>query len=321
MRLRTAFVLALAAGAAAAAWGAWTWQNGEPEAAAYRAVHAERRELRVTVLASAVVQPQNRVEVRPPIAGRVEDVIAREGQRVRKGQVLARMSSSERAALLDAARVKGAQELAHWEELYKATPLLAPLSGTVIARNAEPGQTVTATDAVLVLSDRLIVKAQVDETDIGRVALRQEAVVSLDAYPAEKIPAGVDHIAYEAVTVSNVTVYEVDVLPERVPEFMRSGMTANVTFVVAERADALVLPAEAVQREGESAFVLAPAPGHREPERRQVEVGLTDGKSVEILAGLGERDTALVPVFRLPDEAGGGSSPFFPFGGGRSRGK
>ncbi|MGH7858655.1 MAG: efflux RND transporter periplasmic adaptor subunit, partial [Candidatus Binatia bacterium] len=194
-----------------------------------------------------------------------------------------------------------------------------PLSGTIIARNVEPGQTVTATDAVLVLSDRLIVKAQVDETDIGRVALRQEAAVTLDAYPAEKIPARVDHIAYEAVTVNNVTVYEVDVLPAHVPEFMRSGMTASVTFVVAAREAALLIPAEAVQREGDEVFVLAPAAPKRAPLRRPVETGLSDGKNVEILAGLDAGDAALVPVLRLPEAANGGSSPFLPFGGSRRR--
>ena len=43
------------------------------------------------------------------------------------------------AALLDAARAKGPEELAHWEELYKPTPLIASLNGVIIARSIEPG--------------------------------------------------------------------------------------------------------------------------------------------------------------------------------------
>ena len=52
-----------------------------------------------------------------------------------KGQILAWMSSTERAALMDAARSKGPEEVSRWEELYRPTPILAPIRGTVISRN------------------------------------------------------------------------------------------------------------------------------------------------------------------------------------------
>ena len=300
---------------AAGALATWSWREAESESPAYRVIHAERGLLTVTILASGVAKPQNRLEIKPPIAGRIEDVLVREGDRVKKGQVVAWMSSSERAALLDAARAKGADELARWQELYKATPLLAPLPGTVIARQVEPGQTVTAADSVFVLSDRLIVSAQVDETDIGQVRLGQPAEIVLDAYPDTTIGARVDHVAYEAITVSNVTVYEVDVLPERVPDFMRSGMTANVTFVVARHEGVVLLPAEAVRREAGGPVVLVPGPGGLgDPEERAVETGAGDGRQVEIVSGLGEGDVVLVPDLSLPQGASGGGSPFFPFG-------
>lgn len=92
----------------------------------------------------------------------------------------------------------------------------------MIVRAVEPGQTVTSVDAVIVLSDRLIVKAQVDETDIGRVKTGQKATVSLDAYPREEIGADVDHISYESKLVNNVTTYEVDILPGEVPAVFRT---------------------------------------------------------------------------------------------------
>src|SRR5262249_54993338 len=147
----------------------------------------------------------------------------------KKGQVMAWMSSTERAALLDAASARGEDELKQWEELYRPTPILAPIPGTVIARNVESGQTFTVSDAVLTMSDRLTVKAQVDETDIAQIALKQRASIVLDAYPQEKLDAIVDQIAYDAKTVNSVTTYVVDVLPRNTPKFMRSSMTANVT--------------------------------------------------------------------------------------------
>ena len=85
----------------------------------------------------------------------------------------------------------------------------------------QPGQTVTTSDAVVVLSDRLIVRAQVDETDIGKIKLNQGAFITLDAYLDTKIGAVVDHIYYESETVNNVTIYKVDLIPENTPEFFR----------------------------------------------------------------------------------------------------
>lgn len=306
----------LAGGAAAT-----KWLPRKDEAPAVRAVAAERGDVEVSIHATGVVQPRNRLEIKPPISGRMDDILAREGDAVKKGQILAWMSSNERAALLDAARAKGPQELAHWEELYKPAPLVAPLDGVVIDRKVEPGQTATAQDILFVMSDRLVVKAQVDETDIGRVKPGQSTALTLDAYPDKVIDGKVDHIAFEATTVNNVTIYEVDVLPAEVPEFMRSGMTANVTFSVERKEGALLVPADAVQQRGERSVVRMPGPEGAEPETREIETGLSDGKRVEVLSGLKEGEKVLVQSIRLPSGSKGGSNPFSPFGGGRRQGQ
>src|SRR5262249_40126931 len=149
------------------------------------------------------IQPQNRLEIKPPIGGRIEKILVEEGHIVKTGDILAIMSSTDRAALLDAARMQGAEALKSWDDVYKATPLLAPIDGEVIVKSVNPGQTVTPTDDVVVLSDRLIVQAQVDETDIGKVKLGQAAAISLDAYPKIHVRGTVDHIYYESKVVSN----------------------------------------------------------------------------------------------------------------------
>ncbi len=190
-------------------------------------VSLTRGDIENFITATGTVQPQNRLEIKPPVNGRVEEILVNEGDHVKKGQVIAWMSSTERAALLDAARSKGEETLQYWEELYKPTSLVAPIDGDIIVRAVEPGQTVTSGDPVLVLSNRLIVKAQIDETDIGKVQIGQKASVSLDAYPREKIKAAVNHISYESKLINNVTIYEADILPREVPLIFRSGMTAN----------------------------------------------------------------------------------------------
>ncbi|MBI2441735.1 MAG: efflux RND transporter periplasmic adaptor subunit, partial [Lentisphaerae bacterium] len=185
------------------------WPESGSETPGYSEVRVERGNLQTMVLTTGMAKPQNRLEIKSPVAGRVEQALAAEGDKISKGQVLAWMSSTERAALLDAARARGATELAYWEGLYKPTPLVAPLDGDIIARKIEPGQTITASDVLYVMSDRLIIEAQVDETDIGRIALLQAAEITLDAYPQNVISGHVDHIAYEAKLVNNVTTYMV----------------------------------------------------------------------------------------------------------------
>jgi macrolide-specific efflux system membrane fusion protein len=185
------------------------------------------------------------------------------------------MSSTDRAALLDAARAKGAAEIAHWEQIYRPTPIIAPMAGLVIARSVEPGQTIGTTDQVFVMSDHLLVVAQVDETDMAKVALGQDADITLDAYRNQKVPGTVHQIAFEAKTVNNVTMYDVQITPKEVPPFMRSGMTVSVDFKVAERKDVLVLPAAVVHQEDGQATVLVP--NHPEGGERGGELASADG--------------------------------------------
>jgi membrane fusion protein, macrolide-specific efflux system len=288
----------------------------------YQESSVTRGDLQAKVLSTGVVQPENRLEIKPPIPGRVEAVSVEEGQTIRKGQQLALMSSSERAALLDAARAKGSEELKKWEEFYQAAPILAPINGTLILRAVEPGQTVTSADTLLVMSDRLTVKAQADETDIAEIRLKQKAEIVLDAYPTQTIPAHVDQIAYEAKTVNNVTTYIVDVLPDETPPAMRSGMTANVTFLAASKQNVLRVPSSGLQtKEGRSVVLLPPKNRGEKPAETEIKIGLNDGKFVEVVSGLSEGAVVLVP--QLKSEKAEASktptNPFSPFSGRRPR--
>jgi macrolide-specific efflux system membrane fusion protein len=270
--------------------------------------------IQTVISTTGTVQPQNRLEIKPPINGRIEEIFVQEGERVTVGQTLALMSSSERAALLDAARSQAKETLAYWQEVYKPTPLIAPINGEVIVRGVEPGQTVTSNDAILVLSDRLIVQAQVDETDIGKVKLGQAAVISLDAYPETKVTATVDHIAYESKIVNNVTIYEVDILPEKVPPIFRSGMSANIDIIEQSKENILLIPLEAVKQDAEGSFVLLSSKSDNKPFMQRVQLGISDDKNVEVIAGLKIEDNIIIATQNyLPaKEKEQGRNPFMP---------
>ncbi len=268
------------------------------------------------ISSTGTVLPQNRLEIKPPINGRIDEVKVLEGEKVTIGQTLALMSSTERAALLDAARAQGEESFNYWQQVYNSIPLIAPINGQVIVRAVEPGQTVTSSDTIIVLSDQLIVKAQVDETDIGKVKVDQSATISLDAYPEIKVKGKVNHISYESQVVNNVTIYEVDVIPERIPTVFRSGMSANIDIITTSKENALTIPLEAVKHDENGSYVFISQGKDREPIERRIELGISDDKNVEVTSGLKADDKILIETYKyLPTQNNtSNKSPFLPFG-------
>lgn len=285
----------------------------------YREVPVKRGDLVLKVEASGTVSPQNRLEIKPPIAGRIEEVLVKEGQVVKKGKILAWISSTERAALLDSVRTQGEKEIRKWEDLYKPTPVIAPIDGTIILRNVEAGQSFTNTDSIFTMADRLTVKAQVDETDIAQIKTGQSAVITLDAYPNEQVTGKVVHVAYDATVTNNVTTYLCDVLPDKVPDFMRSGMTANVSIEVSKKENVLKLPLTAVIQSQEGARVRI-----KNGDKFSVipvQTGSEDGKMIVIEEGLNDSDVVLVEETQKQFGQKTSGSPFMPGrgGGGKRR--
>ena len=269
--------------------------------------------IRTFISSTGTILPKNRLEIKPPVNGRIERILVKEGDEVKIGDILAWMSSTERAALLDAARGKGEQDFSYWETAYKPIPLIASIDGEVIVEKIQPGQTVTASDPVMVLSDRLIVRAQVDETDIGKISLDKKAIISIDAYPDTKINSIVEHIYYESQTVNNVTIYEVDIVPEEIPKFFRSGMNASIDFIDQSNDNALLIPAEAVYKEKDVSYVLVKQGEDAQPVRAAVKLGISDDKNVEVLSGITKDDKIIIKskMYSLPKNTRG-KNPFMP---------
>ena len=267
-----------------------------------------------TIESTGYVVPLNRVEIKPPIQGRIEELLVEEGNNVQAGQILAWMSSTDRAAILDAARAKGMDEYKRWQDVYKPTPIVSPISGVVILRNVVAGQTVDPSTVLYAVSDELIVIAQVDESDIGHIREGMSVRITLDAYPDRPVQGTVFAILHEGKNVSNVIQYGVKIRPQNIPPFFRSQMTANISFVVNNKENAVLIPAVAVREGVEGGkYVLVPASGGKS-ERREIQTGIDAGDRIEIVSGLRVGDEVLLKVRKYVPQKGPESSPL-TFGG------
>ena len=256
-------------------------------------IQAAKGSFTIKTQAIGIVEPENRVLVTPSVNGRAEEVLFREGDLMKKGQILSWISSSERTALLDSLKMKEStpEEKKMVEEAYNLTPVVSPINGMVIKRAVEPGQSVSAAKEIAVLSDRLIIKTYVDETDIGSVKEGQKAEFYLDSFPKDKYEGHVLSIARESILKENVTVYEVKILPSKNIPVLRSGMTADVRVITDIKPKVLYLPKKSITYKDGDAFVTLKDDKSGKVTEKKVETGATNEKTIEILSGLSEKDT------------------------------
>ena len=130
--------------------------------------------------------------------------------------------------------------------------ITAPISGVVISRNVDEGQTVAAsfsTPTLFVIANDLTkmkIEANVDEADIGQVKDGQSVSFNVDAYPNDTFYGIVDEIRLEPVEVQNVVTYIVVIDVSNKDMLLLPGMTANLTILVQEDKGILKVPLNAV---------------------------------------------------------------------------
>jgi HlyD family secretion protein len=133
------------------------------------------------------------------------------------------------------------------------TNIVSPTNGTVISRSVDVGQTVAASlqaPTIFVIAEDLA-KMQVDtsvaEADVGRLRPGMAASFTVDAYPSEVFRGTVRQIRNAPQTVQNVVTYDA-VIDVANPDLkLKPGMTANVTFIYAEKDDVLRVPNAALR--------------------------------------------------------------------------
>ncbi len=159
----------------------------------------------------------------------------------------------------------------------------APISGVIINRNVERGQTVAAsfnTPRLFIIAEDLAlmeILASVDESDIGQIKKDQEARFTVAAYPDLDFVGRVEEIRLQPTVIQNVVNYTVVVETENPRNLLLPGMTATLDFIVDEVKDALAVPASALNlkmNEEMLAFMQ-----ERREQMRQRRQGAGDGRS------------------------------------------
>lgn len=184
----------------------------------------------------------------------------------------------------------------------------SPVSGTVIDRQVDVGQTVAASFQTPTLFrigkdlTRMQIDSTVAEADIGMIKLGQEVEFLVDAFPDEQFSGRVEQIRLNAKTEQNVVTYNVVVSVANPELKMLPGMTANIKVNIQTRDDVLMAPAAALRfrpqakpeeaKEGGKAGKGKKEGGpavyklvNGEPVRVAIKIGISDQKMTEILSG------------------------------------
>jgi HlyD family secretion protein len=133
------------------------------------------------------------------------------------------------------------------------TKITAPVNGTVISRNVDVGQTVAASlqaPTIFTIAQDLTamqVDTNVSEADVGRVAIGQEAIFTVDAFPQTPFRGKVTEIRNAPVTIQNVVTYDVVIQVKNPDLKLRPGMTANASILVARKDNVIKIPNAALR--------------------------------------------------------------------------
>ncbi len=228
--------------------------------------------------------------------------------------------------------------------------IYAPIDGSVISRSVDVGQTVAASLSAPILFTiandltKMQIDANVAEADIGSVEIDQTVRFTVDAFPFRSFTGRVRQVRNAPTTVQNVVTYDTVIDVDNPELKLKPGMTANVSIIIAQREGVLAIsnaalrfrpPEEATSkknpddgshpkgnrggrnsdRRSRTVYILPEGAG--KPQGVQIQIGITDGVSTEVVEGLKEGDRIITGT--RSGAAPGPTGTPNPFGGGMRR--
>jgi RND family efflux transporter MFP subunit len=223
---------------------------------------------------------------------------------------------TEDVAIYQAQVQESALALAQAQDQLEDAELAAPFAGKILEIDIREGEWASpgAPAVALAATKPLILDVNVDEVDVAQLAAGQGAHLSFDAIRGEVVDGTVTYIASSSTNVGGAVAYGVEVGfdPGDLP--VRLGMTADVDIVVASAEDALLVPNQAIEadRAADRYFVTRQT-ASGEIQRVEVRIGLRDESNTQIIQGLEEDDTVVLP--QVPEQTSS-EQPFGPGGEG-----
>ena len=311
----------------------------------YETEKVVRMNLTKTVSATGTVQPKNSVEVSSKITARVKEILVEENEKVTAGQVVAILDGKDFEATRDQAQfslTNASQKLERTEKLYNIgakslqelqdaqfeydkakttlekaeadvseTVIIAPMDGIVVGEPLTAGsmavQGTNNPTVILRIADlsEKLVKAKVDETDIGSVKVGERANFTVDAFPDEKFSAIVNKISQtdtanswdissnssssSSSSSSNSVIYYYVTFNAPDPKnLLLPAMTARLDIIVGNVQNALCVPISAVKTDAQGSYVekiTKNSEGQQVAEKVYITVGLYGEEFVEVAQG------------------------------------
>ena len=185
------------------------------------------------------------------------------------------------------------------------TRIFSPVDGVIISRNVDVGQTVAASlqapTLFTIANDlrQMQINTAVDEADIGKVSEGQKVIFTVDAYRGREFVGKVGQVRLSPTVTSNVVTYSVMVNVENTDLALKPGMTASVEILVDRKENVMRIPARAqFFRPPDEYLTALPVASesnpdatkiwvlkHRQPEPREVVLGLTTNQISEVVSG------------------------------------
>lgn len=283
-----------------------------------------------TVSVTGELVPAVYADLSFPLVGTLDDVLVKDGDRVTTGMKLVSLDrsvlfSQYQDALL-AVRIaeenekqvrrnrthtttpediqakkltaeQARQKARTLKEELKTNILYAPFDGQVSRLNARVGEGVTAGKTLLrvMQPEVLLLESRVPESDIAKVALGMQAMVTFDAFTRDEVfLATVESIDTAATIVQDVVSYEVKFRLQSMDPRLKEGMTGNIDVETAKREGVLWVPYRALTKEEDKTYASVKR-GENNFERVEVSTGLEgDDGTIEVKSGLKEGDEVTI---------------------------
>ena len=285
---------------------------------------AEVRNLSDGFKVSSEVVAFRRSYVASRISGLIEDVNFEEGDRVREGDVMARLDVRQQRIALQNARIaldEARDVKERTEKLYETNAVAraelltarrnfeqaeaeverlelqvefgeirAPVDGVVTARLIEIGNNVSVNERVFTVAnmDLLVVRPGISEMNLTGLEVGQQVDVSLDVYPGQSFEGSIRRIFPSVDAASRLFTVEVELLQRDGEPIIRPGFLARIHFAADDLRDVLTVPIEAVAERDGQKVIFALNENEERVELRAVDLGAQQDGYAVILSGLEE---------------------------------